>query len=483
MKKIFAWLVCLVGIASLFSFAGCRSEVKISTRYELTAEYLPESRTLTGAAKVTFENTTEEEISVLKFNLYPNAYRKDALYRPVSKTYEGAAYYAGESYGETVISSVNGAKNWEVLGEDENILYAYLERSLFPGDSVVLDIGFMTKLAAVNHRTGVTEHTVNLGNFFPILCGFKNGGFYECAYYSDGDPFYADCADYKLTLTLPKEYVVASTGTCEEERGLESKKVYIATAEKTRDFAAVLSPKYRVLKKQAGDTELVYYYYADERAADTLATAAEAFAYFEKSFGEYPYPRYVLAETGFCFGGMEYPCLSMLSDELKGEARSRAVVHETAHQWWGITVGSDQIENAWQDEGLAEYSALLFFENYEKYGFRREDIVTESLREYRSYYDVYGSVLGRADTAMTRHLKDYLSDYEYRCLAYDKAVVMFDTLRKSVGDKKFFSALRKYYQENCYKIATVGALVGGFERSGLDVQGFFDGFLLGKGIL
>ena len=484
MKKFFVCLLAGLIFFGAFTFVvGCTKSENVYTRYEITAEYIPENSTLTGAVKVTFENQTDNEISILKFNLYPNAYRKDALYRPVSKAYEKAAYYAGESYGEMVISSVNGSKNWEVMGEDENILYVYLERSLYPGDRVVLDVGFMTKLAAVNHRTGVTKSTVNLGGAFPVLCGIKNGGFYECAYYSDGDPFYADCADYKLSLTLPKEYTAAATGEITEERMLESKKVYTMSATNVRDFALVLSENYRVLKTWAGDTELLYYYYKDEDAKKTLECAAEGFAYFEESFGEYPYSTYTLAETGFCYGGMEYSALSMLSDELQGAERVRATAHETAHQWWGAVVGSDQTENAWQDEGLAEYSALLFFEEYEKYGVIREDAVTEALREYRSYYDVYGSVLGRTDTSMTRHLKDYLSDYEYRCLAYDKAVVMFDTLRKSVGDKKFFAALKRYYGANLYKMASVDALVWSFEKSGVDVNGFFDSFLQGKAIL
>ncbi len=484
MKKILAILtsfLCFfaVGVSS----SGCKREGNPHTTYEITAEYSPENRTLAGTVKLSFENVTNEELSFLKFNLYPNAYRKDALYRPLSKTYEGEGYYAGESYGEIVVSSVLGAKNFEVLGEDENILCAYLERSLFPGDSVVLDIGFVTKLAAVNHRTGVTKHTVNLGNFFPILCGFKNGGFYECAYYNDGDPFYADCADYKLALTLPKEFECAATGKMADERVLESKKVFTFEAESVRDFALVLAENYRFSTARVGNTDLFYYYYADENPKDTLQTAVEAFAYFEKNFGAYPYPTYTIAETEFCFGGMEYPCLTMLSSALEGEGRSRAVVHETAHQWWGITVGSDQIENAWQDEGLAEYAATLFFEKYEKYGFTREGLVGEALKEYRSYFDVYGSVLGRTDTRMTRHLKEYLSDYEYRCISYDKAVVMFDTLRKSVGEEKFLSALRKYYKNYSFKTATAEALVGSFEKVGLDVGGFFDSFLSGKGIL
>lgn len=484
MKKILSWtliIVCIMVYIPVLS--SCKKTQNAHTRYEITAEYIPESRALAGTVKLTFQNPTENELSVLKFQMYPNAYRKNALHRPVSTTYNSAAYYSGESYGEMSISSVNGAKNWEIMGEDENILCVFLERSLFPGDKVVVDIGFITKLASVNHRTGITKKTVNLGNFFPILCGMRHDGFYETLYYSNGDPFYSDCADYKMTLSLPKEYTVACSGSIGEERMLESKKVYTMYAMNMRDFALVLSNGYRITSTQVEGKSIAYYYYADKSPQKTLETVKEAFIYFEKTFGEYPYDCFSVAQTGFCLGGMEYPGLVMVSDKLKERELSHVVVHETAHQWWYATVGSDQIENAWQDEGLAEYSTLLFFENYEKYGFTREGMMTEALREYRSYYDVYGSVLGRTDTCMTRHLKEYLGDYEYRCIAYDKALVMFDTLRKSVGDKKFLSALRKYYSANMFSIAQPEHLIACFEKVGLDVSGFFDSFLSGKAIL
>ncbi len=484
MKKIASILLALLCFAlGFFVFTSCKKETNTYARYEINVEYVPESKTLAGTAKITFENYTENALSVLKLQLYPNAYRKDALYKPVSSAYESAAYYAGESYGEMVISSVHGSKNWEVMGEDENILYVYLERALYPGDSVVLDVGFITKLANVEHRTGVTKKTVNLGNFFPILCGMKNGGFLETVYYSDGDPFYSECADYKVSLTLPKEYVVASTGEFVSERTLESKKVYTMSATNARDFAMVLSKEFEITRAERNGKTLSYYYYADEEPQKTMDIILESFSFYEETFGEYPYDVYSVAQTGFCVGGMEYPCLSFIADDLTGTEKVRAIVHETAHQWWYGVVGSDQIENAWQDEGLAEYSALAFFERYEKYGFTRDILVKDALKEYRSYYDVYGSVLGRTDTCMTRHLKDYISDYEYKCISYDKALIMFDTLRKSVGDKKFFASLARYYRSCTFKQATVGDLVGSFEKSGLDVSGFFTSFLEGKAIL
>ncbi len=484
MKRIWARLCVSVCVSvCLFSCFGCEKKQKTHTRYEITAEYVPENRSVTGVVKCTFENTTQNELSVLKFQLYPNAYRKDALYRPIPAASEGSAYYKGKSYGEMAISSVNGAKNWEIMGEDENILYVFLERSLFPGDKVVLDVGFITKLAEVNHRTGVTPKTVNFGNFFPILCGIKDDGFYEMLYYAEGDPFYLECADYKMTLSLPKEYTLACSGAVEGERMLESKKVYTVYGTNMRDFTFVVSDCYRMLVEFIGEKRILYYYYNDETPQKTIRTVKEAFTYYEGAFGAYPYDTFSVAQTGLCFDGMEYPGLVMLSDSLTEERQARAVARETAQQWWSAVVGSDQIENAWQDEGLAEYSAALFLDDYEKYGFTRETLVTEALREYRSYYDVYGSVLGRTDTKMHRHLKDFLGSYEYRCIVYDKSLVMFDTLRKSVGDKKFLAALRKYYETNRFGIAQPGHLIACFEKVGLDVNGFFESFLSGKTIL
>ena len=484
MKKILGWaLIFICTIFCVGGFSGCKNEEKARTRYEITAEYIPENHTLTGTAKVTFENQTENELSVLKFQLYPNAYRKDAQYTPVSSAYTSSVYYAGASYGEMAISSVHGSKGWEVLGEDENILYAYLERPLYPDDRVVLDIGFIVKLAEVNHRTGVTRQTVNLGNFYPILCGIEGGGFVETVYYSDGDPFVSDCADYRVTFTAPKDYVVASTGAIIEERTLESKKVHTMSASNVRDFAIVLSENFRITTTKVGDTTLSYYYYDDKSPVKTLDLIEESFTFYEKSFGEYPYGNYAVVQTGFCFGGMEYPCLVMVSDTLGEEGRTRVIAHETAHQWWYGVVGSNQITEAWQDEGLAEYSTLLFFEEYEKYGFTRDGLVKEAMEEYRSYYDVYGSVLGRADTRMSRHLKDFISDYEYKCIAYDKGILMWDTLRKSVGDKKFSDGLRRYYSSCRFQTATPQQLIGSFEKAGLDVGGFFESFLEGKAIL
>lgn len=483
MKKLWILPLSAVIFACLCGCAGCKKSGNVATRYEIIAEYAPKSATVNGTAKVTFENRTGKSISLLKFQLYPNAYRKNALQKPIADDRESAAYYEGASYGEMVISSVHGSKSWEVMGEDENILYVYLERKLAHGDTVVLDIGFVTKLAKVKHRTGITPNAVNLGNFYPTLCGWKDGAFLETAYTTLGDPFYQDCADYTVRLTLPKEYEVAASGKTYEERVLESKKVCSVSVENARDFCLVAAEKYRSLTTHVGQVELSYFYYADGDPTRTLETAKSAFIYYQKTFGTYPYESYTIAETGLCFSAQEYPALTLLSDGLAQEERTRVIAHETAHQWWYAVVGSDQTQNAWQDEGLAEYSALSFFEEHEEFGITRAQEIQSALGEYRNYYAVYGNAFGQRDTRMMRPLQDYQNEYEYHCISTDKAVVMLDLLRKSVGDKKFFSALRRYYEKNRFAMATPDGFIGSFEKVGGDVRGLVEGFLSGKGVL
>lgn len=480
MKKILSLLLMLVLAVPLSFLVSCEKQRSPALSYEIACEYRPEHLSLTGTVKVEFKNDTEREISELKFNLYPNAYRKGALFSAVPTSMRDEVYYRGESYGGITISSVLGAKGWEVEGEDENILVAELETPLFTGEKVVLDIGFTTRLAYAVHRLGVTETTVNLGHFYPILCALTEEGFQECVYTSIGDPFVSDAADYFVHLTLPKEYMLAAGGEMTAERTLESKKKYTVSLTNAREFSAVLSTEFKEKSDMVSGKEVKYYYLSDASPEKTLQTACEALSFYSASFGEYAYQNYTLVETPLPYGGVEYSGLTMLGEGLSDDAKIRSVAHETAHQWWYAAVGSDQMENAWQDEGLAEYSAALFFEKHVGYGLTYASLIEESIAAYREYRRTYLASLGWVDLRMSRPLREYLSEYEYVSVSIDKSVVMFDALKKSVGEKKFFAGLKKYYSENKFQMAKAGSLAGAFERVGVDAAGFFEGFLNGK---
>ena len=84
-------------------FSSCAKPAKIS-EYEIVAEL--DGDTLTGKETVTFYNSYDTSFKELKFNLFPNAFRKDAKKSPVAEQYKGVAYYNGENYGDMEIISV-----------------------------------------------------------------------------------------------------------------------------------------------------------------------------------------------------------------------------------------------------------------------------------------------------------------------------------------------------------------------------------------
>lgn len=479
-KRFICVLLVICAAAACVTLAACKEKKAEISEYEIFASYDAEARTLKGTVDFTYYNDTGNEIGDLKFNLYGNAFRENAQFKPVSQSYTNAAYYAGVNYGAMTVDGVENCSGWNVGGEDENILTVTLLTPVYPEENVKIKISYTLALAKINHRTGVTENTVNLGNFYPVLCAYSGEGFIECAYYSNGDPFLSECANYKVTLDLPPEYVAATGGKLENRTTAADRQKCTYTLNNARDFAAVISDKFKTVKKDVNGTEVIYYYYSDNEPETALAAAAESLQYFGATFGGYAYPVYSVVQTGFCYGGMEYPGLVMISDSLNKDDNIYTVVHETAHQWWYAMVGSNQLTDAWQDEGLAEYSTLMFFENHPAYSFTRTGIIGSATKSYRAYYTVYKQIFGDADTSMNRHLKDYESEYEYTNIAYNKGLILFDMLRQSIGDEKFLSGLKKYFAENEFKIATREQLFGCFISGGVDLECFFNSFIEGK---
>lgn len=483
MKRCVALILITTSVcACVLPAAACTKEDKQISRYNVTAAYDEEGKKLTGTVAFTYYNDTDNEISDLKFNLWGNAYREGALYSPVSEAYAAKAYYNGASYGAMSVENVENCSGWNVGGEDENILTVNLLTPAYPQDTAEITITYTLTLADVDHRTGVTEKTVNLGNFYPVLCRYTDGGFTETPYVSCGDPFVSECADYAVSLTVPDGYKVAASGTQSGESRSGNGVTYHYTLDDARDFALVLSKDFQVVSQTVDGVQVNYYYYSDTAPQSALSAAAESVKYFSDTFGKYCYPSLSVVQTGFCLGGMEYPALTMISDELDRATATYTVVHENAHQWWYAMVGSDQVNASWQDEGLAEYSSLMFFEHSPAYGVTRTGMIGTATKSYRAFYSVYSQIFGEADTSMNRPLAKFISEYEYANVAYNKGLLLFETVRQSCGDEKFCAALCDYFNDYKFQVAPAEGLIAEFTERG-DLEGVFDSFIEGKIII
>ena len=485
MKKTAVFLSVLIAFNLFFILSGCKKTENISrTEYNIACELV--GNVLNGKQTVSVYNSTDNAFSELKFNLYGNAFRKDAKYSPVSAQHTAQSYPNGINYGDMKINGVNiggSGLEYAVGGIDQNILTVKLKDELFPNERVSVSIDFTLNLANVVARTGINDRTVNLANFYPVLCAFDNGGFYECVYYSTGDPFYSDCADYKVTLTADKEYVVASSGKVISSKENQNTATRTYQLKNARSFAFVLSKDFDMVSGKASGVEINYYFYDDKEPLKSLEYAVKSIGLFSKTFGAYAYPHYAVVQTKFVQGGMEFPALVMVSDDLGGLPYGEVIVHETAHQWWQTAVGNNEIEYGFLDEGLAEYSVVLFYEKFPEYGYTRQGLITATEQTYKTFCSVSDKVFGKVNTVMTRSLKDFTSEYEYVNIAYIKPCIMYDGIRKTVGDTRFFASLKRYYSGYKFKNASPHDLVGAFEKTGSDTNGYFQSFFDGKVII
>lgn len=483
MKKIAVFLSLIICILYLPVICACQNKKAGRTVYEIDAEYI--NNQIIATQTVDYYNDTETVIDGLKFNLFANAYRKGAKYSPVSSQNFSQSYPDGISYGGIEIKNAfsNGKESqFSIVGEDENILLVPVEE-IFPEERVVVKIEYIVELANVISRTGYNQNTINLGNFYPILCVFDQAGFYECVYYSTGDPFYSDCADYNVNFTCDSEYIVAASGKRIAALEKEGKSTYKYQIKNARSFAMVLSKQFETITDNSLGVEINYYYYDDSNPLKSMEYAVKSVDYFSKTFGEYPYPTYSVVQTKFVQGGMEYPALVMISDLLEKKAYGEVIVHETAHQWWQTAVGNNEIEYGFLDEGLAEYSVITFYENHPQYGLTRDYMVRSAEQTYKIFCTVSDKVFGKVNTTMLRSLKDFDSEYEYVNIAYIKPCIMYENLRATIGEQRFFNGLKKYYAEYKFKNAIPDDLVGCFERIGAGTNGFFDSFFNGKVII
>ena len=485
MKKFCSLTLILVLVFSIFPLISCGQAESKTTTYQIDCTLTDEGELL-GKQTVCFYNDKENTFKSLKFNLFANAFRKEAKYTPVSAEYYHNAYPNGIDFGGIEIiacSSQETPLNFSICGIDQNILEIMLLEEVFPLESVSVTIEYKIDLANVVARTGINDSTINLANFYPILCGIDEKGFYECVYYSTGDPYFSECASYLVKFTCNSEYVVGSSGLLIDGKSENGLSTTTYKLENARSFCLVLSKNFECITDQSLGITVNYYYYDDQTPIVSLEYALKSLETFNSLFGKYPYPTYSVVQTKFLQGGMEFPALVMISDSLDPLSYGEVIVHETAHQWWQTTVGNNEIEFGFLDEGLAEYSTLLFYENRPEFSYTREQLVKQSEQTYRLYCSVYDKLFGKVDTTMLRAIPNFTSEYEYVNIAYVKSCIMFDQFRVGVGDEKFFGGLRKYYQNFAFKNATPDDLIASFISVNADAEGFFKSFFEGKAII
>ena len=491
MRKKILILLCFLAVPIfMFSCKNVDAPLKITkvSKYNIDVVLNEDDHTLNCTQTVSTYNGSQDDLELLKFHLYPKAFKVGAINPSISSLYTAKAYPNGESFGDITIEQckVNSIQNeFYFEGSDKEILVIPLEDKLESGKYQNIEIEYNVVLPNINHRFGYGNKTINLGNFYPILCVYEDGSFSTKPYSVNGDPFYSDVSNYSVSIKYPSHYVLAHTGNLIENTEDGLYRITKIKADNVRDFAMTMSVDFQIKTKDVDGTTVNYYYYSDTEPESSFKACTDSLTTFNKLFGKYPYRQLSVCETNFVYGGMEDPNLVFISDDIDSHSDYiNTIVHEIAHQWWYGMVGNDEFTYGWLDEGLTEYSTALFYEENPDYEITMQEIIKNTTNSYLLFIQVYTDVFGKCDTTMNRLLNEYDTEPEYVYIAYVKSVLLFNDIRELVGKEDFIKGLKLYFDTYKGKNVTPDNLIECIEKtSNKPIKDIFTSYIEGKVII
>jgi hypothetical protein len=442
--------------------------------YTITVDVDFDQKRFEGQQRIAYTNNETVPLTELYFRLLPNA---------------------RGSYGNGSLQVQDVSVNQQVVETElsvmDTVLKTVLPAPLLPGEQALVSMSFSGEVPvdfggeetpAGYGIYNFSENVLSLAGWYPMLAVYDQQGWHLDAPSELGDSVFADSAYYTVDLTAPTQALVVATGALQQADASSDKVTrYRFSSGPAREFYLVMSPDFKVITRQVGETRLNSYYLPGNAAAAerAIGVASRSLEAFNERFGLYPYTELDVVDAPMRNAlGVEFPGVFLIGDQLYDNPSNPsfdvAVAHETAHQWWYNLVGNDVFAEPWLDESLTTYSSSLYY----------EDAVGEQAAEgLVSYWqDRYEKLVedGKDDvvTAPLDYFEALGDPAVYGTVVYTKGALFFHALRQEIGDAAFFQALQKYLDAYRFKIATGEHLLDIFEETaGRQLDDFYNSWL------
>jgi hypothetical protein len=345
-----------------------------------------------------------------------------------------------------------------------------------------IKIDFTLKLPITQNRLGYFNNVYSVTNWYPIISIYDThtNKWDENPFHPIAESNYSDIANYNVSINVPDNMVLASTGiTNSNKRAEKTTKTYNITAENVRDFVFIMSPNFKVITKVCDGITINSFYLQDDnytsdkdgietntndakkRAEELLDLSIDTLKFFGENFGKYPYKELDTVETYIQGFAMEYPQLIQMGKYYPSYGSfinftEESTVHEIGHQWWYVTVGNNEFKDTFLDESLTAFSTAYYFEK--KYGKYSSAGIAVSLRNNIDMF--IGS-----STPINIPV-DQIKVNDFGKLFYSMGALVFENLRQKVGEETFLKIIKTYYERNTFKNATLDDLLSVIEQIG-----------------
>ncbi|HZY45157.1 MAG TPA: M1 family metallopeptidase [Anaerolineae bacterium] len=417
-----------------------------ATQYKIDLTIAPDLTSYTGSQQVHYINTETSALGQIYFRLFPNT----------------------QAYGgQLTITSLkmNGASIEPIMELGNSAMRIDLSSPLNGGAAVDFEMSYQTIVPTTSitygyDQFGLLDHILALPNFYPQIPAYDEEGWNVEIAPGDGDAVYSDSALYQVNISAPSNQIVAASGVCDRSSNATTQTLKCVSGP-MRDFMIGMSADFQIASDQIDGIQVNSYYLARDAEAgqNGLTTVVNSIKSYEQRIGAYPFTELDLLETPTQAGGIEYPGLIVVAEDLYRQARGfqeGATAHEAAHQWWYSLVGNDQLDDPWLDESLTQFTTALYF--YDQYGQSgldgdvNQDLVRRHDRVKGTDEDK------RADLPVAAY-----TGRQYSAIVYGKAPLFFYALWQKMGDEKYNAFMQNYFQANRYGVAKVDDLLKAIE--------------------
>jgi hypothetical protein len=396
--------------------------------YEISVELNDLNQSISGTEKITYHNNSPDVLKYLWVQLDQNLYEKESNTGKTSnnsitdsvaaKTMAGQLSLYDFEGGYKIASIKDAAGNPLKHTINKTMMRVDLPQPLKSGDKVSFQIAWSYNINDRNFQGGRSgyeyfpaedNYVYTIAQFFPRMCVYDDVVGWQNKQFLGRSEFTLPFGDYKVSITVPADHVVAATGmiknpqqvlskteierfekakttfdkpvvivtqdeaVAKEKTKSKEKKTWQFDATNVRDFAFATSRKFiwdAMAVKLGTTTPLAMSYYPKEGnplwEKESTIAVKNTLEVYSKYTIDYPYPQATSVHAASI--GMEYPmiCFNFGRPNKDGTYTNQTlqrmlgvVIHEVGHNFFPMIINSDERQTTWMDEGIDSFVQLL----------------------------------------------------------------------------------------------------------------------------
>lgn len=396
--------------------------------YEISVELNDANQSISGTEKITYHNNSPDVLKYLWVQLDQNLYEKESNTGKTSnnsikdsvaaKTMAGQLSLYDFVGGYKIASVKDAAGNPLKHTINKTMMRVDLPQPLKSGDHVSFQIAWSYNINDRNFQGGRSgyeyfpaedNYVYTVAQFFPRMCVYDDVVGWQNKQFLGRSEFTLPFGDYKVSITVPADHVVAATGmiknpqqvlskteierfekakttfdkpvvivtqdeaVAKEKTKSKEKKTWQFEATNVRDFAFATSRKFiwdAMSVKLGTTTPLAMSYYPKEGnplwEKESTFAVKNTLEVYSKFTIDFPYPQATSVHAASI--GMEYPmiCFNFGRPNKDGTYTNQilqrmlgVVIHEVGHNFFPMIINSDERQTTWMDEGVDSFVQLL----------------------------------------------------------------------------------------------------------------------------